>query len=179
MIDVVDRRVAVPSIDLDEPFELDDYTQHRLLNGLDDIGLTEQRGDAITTFEAESAHVSAVDRLSRVIRAATAADGPVLREIEIAAGARFATVGLDRRRRARPVHDRRARHVRGRRAQLGGDRRRRAPSSGYAVADVLDGCGHLEQVSVRPGASRAAASASALVDAVAHAGRPTTRDIRR
>ena len=29
-----------------------------------------------------------------MVRAATAADGPVLRDIEIAAGARFATVGL-------------------------------------------------------------------------------------
>ena len=52
VIDVVDRRVAVPAIDLDEPFELDDYTHHRLLNGLDDIGLTEQHVDEITGFEA-------------------------------------------------------------------------------------------------------------------------------
>ena len=40
VIDVVDRRVAVPAIDLDEPFELDDFPQYRLLEGLDDIGLT-------------------------------------------------------------------------------------------------------------------------------------------
>jgi 3-isopropylmalate/(R)-2-methylmalate dehydratase small subunit len=52
VIDVVDRRVAVPAIDLDEPFDLDDHTHHRLLNGLDDIGLTEQRADEITAFEA-------------------------------------------------------------------------------------------------------------------------------
>src|SRR5262249_56219759 len=45
VIDVVDRRVAVPAIDLDEPFELDDHTHHRLLHGLDDIGLTLQHGD--------------------------------------------------------------------------------------------------------------------------------------
>jgi 3-isopropylmalate/(R)-2-methylmalate dehydratase small subunit len=51
VIDVVDRRVAVPAIELDEPFELDDHTHHRLLHGLDDIGLTEQRVDAIATFE--------------------------------------------------------------------------------------------------------------------------------
>ena len=37
VIDVVDRRVAVPAIDLDEPFDLDDHTQHRLMHGLDDI----------------------------------------------------------------------------------------------------------------------------------------------
>jgi 3-isopropylmalate/(R)-2-methylmalate dehydratase small subunit len=52
VVDVVNRRVAVPSIDLDEPFELDDYTQHRLVNGLDDIGLTLQHADDIAAFEA-------------------------------------------------------------------------------------------------------------------------------
>ena len=52
VIDVVDRRVAVPALDLDEPFELDDHTHHRLLNGLDDIGLTEQRGDEIAAYES-------------------------------------------------------------------------------------------------------------------------------
>ena len=51
VIDVVDRRVAVPAIALDEPFALDDYTQHRLLEGLDDIGITETHRDDITTFE--------------------------------------------------------------------------------------------------------------------------------
>ena len=52
VVDVVDRRVAVPALDLDEPFELDDHTHHRLLNGLDDIGLTEQHVDAIERYEA-------------------------------------------------------------------------------------------------------------------------------
>ena len=52
VIDVVDRRVALPAIDLDEPFELDDFTHNRLLNGLDDIGLTEQHVDNITSFES-------------------------------------------------------------------------------------------------------------------------------
>ncbi len=52
VVDVVHRRVAVPAIGLDEPFDLDDYTQHRLVNGLDDIGLTEQHADAIGAFEA-------------------------------------------------------------------------------------------------------------------------------
>src|SRR5215468_5816583 len=52
VIDVVDRRVAVPAIDLDEPFELDDHTHHRLLHGLDDIGLTLQHGDAIGVYES-------------------------------------------------------------------------------------------------------------------------------
>ncbi|HEY3723914.1 MAG TPA: 3-isopropylmalate dehydratase small subunit [Acidimicrobiia bacterium] len=53
VVDVVDRRVAVPALDLDEPFELDDHTHHRLLHGLDDIGLTEQRTDEITAYERE------------------------------------------------------------------------------------------------------------------------------
>ncbi|MEP6623319.1 MAG: 3-isopropylmalate dehydratase small subunit [Acidimicrobiia bacterium] len=52
VIDVVDRRVAVPAIGLDEPFVLDEYTQHRLLEGLDDIGLTEKLVDVIGDFEA-------------------------------------------------------------------------------------------------------------------------------
>ena len=52
VIDVVDRRVAVPAIDLDEPFDLDDHTQHQLMHGLDDIGLTLQREDAIAQYEA-------------------------------------------------------------------------------------------------------------------------------
>ena len=52
VIDVVDRRVAVPAIGLDESFVLDDYTQHRLLEGLDDIGITETHRDDIATFES-------------------------------------------------------------------------------------------------------------------------------
>ena len=44
--------VAIPAIDLDEPFDLDDHTHHRLLHGLDDIGLTLQRGDEIAGYEA-------------------------------------------------------------------------------------------------------------------------------
>ncbi|QIK73370.1 3-isopropylmalate dehydratase small subunit [Propioniciclava coleopterorum] len=34
------------------PFAIDDYTRHRLLNGLDDIGLTLQHDDAIAAYEA-------------------------------------------------------------------------------------------------------------------------------
>src|SRR5262245_25864892 len=33
------------------PFEIDDYTRWRLLEGLDDIGLTLRHGDAITAYE--------------------------------------------------------------------------------------------------------------------------------
>jgi 3-isopropylmalate/(R)-2-methylmalate dehydratase small subunit len=52
VIDVVDRRVAVPAIDLDEPFDLTDFHHYRLLEGLDDIGLTLRHTAAIDAFEA-------------------------------------------------------------------------------------------------------------------------------
>jgi 3-isopropylmalate/(R)-2-methylmalate dehydratase small subunit len=52
VIDVVDRRVAVPAIDLDEPFELEDFHHYRLLEGLDDIGLTLRHADDITAYES-------------------------------------------------------------------------------------------------------------------------------
>ena len=49
---MVDRRVAVPAIDLDEPFDLTDFHHYRLLEGLDDIGLTLRHVDEIDAFEA-------------------------------------------------------------------------------------------------------------------------------
>jgi 3-isopropylmalate/(R)-2-methylmalate dehydratase small subunit len=52
VIDVVDRRVAVPAIDLDEPFDLEDFHHYRLLEGLDDIGLTLRHDDEIATYES-------------------------------------------------------------------------------------------------------------------------------
>lgn len=52
VVDVPDLEVRVPSIDLEEPFYLDDHHVHRLVNGLDDIGITEQYADDITAFEA-------------------------------------------------------------------------------------------------------------------------------
>ena len=55
VIDVENKRVAAPAIALDVPFELDDFTQHRLLNGLDDIGLTLKSADEITTYESDRA----------------------------------------------------------------------------------------------------------------------------
>src|SRR4051812_41483029 len=53
VVDVVDRRVAVPAIDLDEPFELEDFHQYRLLEGLDDIGISLRHESEITRFEAD------------------------------------------------------------------------------------------------------------------------------
>jgi 3-isopropylmalate/(R)-2-methylmalate dehydratase small subunit len=35
-----------------EPFPMDSSTQHRFLNGLDDIGITLANEDAITAYEA-------------------------------------------------------------------------------------------------------------------------------
>jgi 3-isopropylmalate/(R)-2-methylmalate dehydratase small subunit len=50
-IDVERRTVEVPSIGLDEPFPMDDATQHRFLDGLDDIGITLVHADEIADFE--------------------------------------------------------------------------------------------------------------------------------
>jgi 3-isopropylmalate/(R)-2-methylmalate dehydratase small subunit len=49
-VDLVARTVSVA--DLTVPFEIDDYVRWRLLEGLDDIGLTLRNEDAITAFEA-------------------------------------------------------------------------------------------------------------------------------
>jgi len=51
VVDVVDRRVAVPALDLDEPFDLSDFHHYRLLEGLDDIGLTLRLDDEIASYE--------------------------------------------------------------------------------------------------------------------------------
>ncbi|MEX1218356.1 MAG: 3-isopropylmalate dehydratase small subunit [Acidimicrobiales bacterium] len=51
-IDIATKRVSVPSLDIDTEFPLDNSTQNRFLNGLDDIGITLQHVDAITAFEA-------------------------------------------------------------------------------------------------------------------------------
>ncbi|MEI8001843.1 MAG: 3-isopropylmalate dehydratase small subunit [Actinomycetes bacterium] len=53
VVDVVDLRCMVPAIDLDEPFHLDAHHHHRLVNGLDDIGITLHFVDAIGAYEAQ------------------------------------------------------------------------------------------------------------------------------
>jgi 3-isopropylmalate/(R)-2-methylmalate dehydratase small subunit len=55
VVDVERRRVTAPAADVDEPFELDDFTQYRLLNGLDDIGLTMRHDDDIAAHESHRA----------------------------------------------------------------------------------------------------------------------------
>ena len=38
-------------------FDIDGFRKHCLLNGLDDIGVTMQKGDAISTFEKQTTGV--------------------------------------------------------------------------------------------------------------------------
>jgi 3-isopropylmalate/(R)-2-methylmalate dehydratase small subunit len=52
VVDVEARRFAVPAIGIDEPFELDDFTRHRLLEGLDDVGITLTHDAEIDSYEA-------------------------------------------------------------------------------------------------------------------------------
>lgn len=51
-IDVAARTLEAPAIDLCVDFPLDDSVQHRLLEGLDDIGLTLRQESDITSYEA-------------------------------------------------------------------------------------------------------------------------------
>ena len=53
VVDVAARTVAVPAADLTEPFELSDFAQWRLLEGLDDIALTLRHGTSIEEYEAD------------------------------------------------------------------------------------------------------------------------------
>jgi 3-isopropylmalate/(R)-2-methylmalate dehydratase small subunit len=50
-IDVERRTVSAPKIALETTFPIDDFTQYRLLNGLDDIGLTLRNDESIASFE--------------------------------------------------------------------------------------------------------------------------------
>lgn len=52
-VDVERRIVAAPSAGLEGPFALDDFTRWRLLEGLDDIGLTLRHEEAIAAYEAQ------------------------------------------------------------------------------------------------------------------------------
>ncbi len=51
-VDVEARQVRAPSAGIEAPFPLDDFTRWRLLEGLDDIGLTLRHEDAIAAYEA-------------------------------------------------------------------------------------------------------------------------------
>jgi 3-isopropylmalate/(R)-2-methylmalate dehydratase small subunit len=45
--------VEVPAAGFTESFPMDAPTQHRFLNGLDDIGITLSHADAISSFEKD------------------------------------------------------------------------------------------------------------------------------
>jgi 3-isopropylmalate/(R)-2-methylmalate dehydratase small subunit len=51
VVDVERRIVEVPAVGLTEPFPLDDATQHRFLEGLDDVGITLSHADDIDAYE--------------------------------------------------------------------------------------------------------------------------------
>jgi 3-isopropylmalate/(R)-2-methylmalate dehydratase small subunit len=52
-VDLPNKRVSLGDVDV--PFEIDAYTQWRLMEGLDDIGLTLRDESAITEFESRRA----------------------------------------------------------------------------------------------------------------------------
>ena len=52
LIDVAERWISAPAVGLEHEFPLDAFTQHRLLEGLDDIGLTLGHADKIAEFES-------------------------------------------------------------------------------------------------------------------------------
>jgi 3-isopropylmalate/(R)-2-methylmalate dehydratase small subunit len=51
-VDLETRTVSAPAAGIEAGFEIDDFTRFRLMNGLDDIGLTLQQDERITAFEA-------------------------------------------------------------------------------------------------------------------------------
>jgi len=51
VVDVAERSIGVPSAGLLAPFALPDYARWRLLEGLDDIGITLRHHDAIAAYE--------------------------------------------------------------------------------------------------------------------------------
>jgi 3-isopropylmalate/(R)-2-methylmalate dehydratase small subunit len=51
-IDVERLTVSAPAAGIDATFPMDDFTRHRLLEGLDDIGITLRHAGDIATHEA-------------------------------------------------------------------------------------------------------------------------------
>ncbi|HEX7166124.1 MAG TPA: 3-isopropylmalate dehydratase small subunit [Acidimicrobiales bacterium] len=52
VVDVETGRVYSEAAGIDVPYPMDEFTRHRLLEGLDDIGLTLRHADAIDAFES-------------------------------------------------------------------------------------------------------------------------------
>jgi 3-isopropylmalate/(R)-2-methylmalate dehydratase small subunit len=51
VVDLGRRAVLAEAAGITAPFEIDDYTRWRLMEGLDDIGLTLRHVDEVTAFE--------------------------------------------------------------------------------------------------------------------------------
>jgi 3-isopropylmalate/(R)-2-methylmalate dehydratase small subunit len=51
-VDMERLTVEVPAAGITESFPMDPQTQHRFLNGLDDVGITMTHADDITAFES-------------------------------------------------------------------------------------------------------------------------------
>lgn len=52
IVDVEKRTISAPAVGLEATFPLDDFTQHRFLEGLDDIGITMTHEPDVTAYEA-------------------------------------------------------------------------------------------------------------------------------
>ena len=53
IVDIETKTVFVPRLGMQASFPLDDFTQHRLMEGLDDIGLTMKHEPDISAYEAK------------------------------------------------------------------------------------------------------------------------------
>ena len=56
-IDLESQTIATTDGNWSRTFPVDPFVKHRLLNGLDDIGLTLQHSDAIDAFEDDRADI--------------------------------------------------------------------------------------------------------------------------
>lgn len=64
-VDIQNRTVSAPAVGLESTFPLDDFTRYRLLEGLDDIGLTLRNKGKITEFERQRpAYKPSVEKVS-------------------------------------------------------------------------------------------------------------------
>ena len=56
--------MSAPAAGIESTFPLDEFTRHRLLEGLDDIGLTLRNADAIASYETRRPRLDAHDRVT-------------------------------------------------------------------------------------------------------------------
>lgn len=68
VVDIESRTISAPAVGLTTSFPMDDFIRHRLMEGLDDIGLTLSHDDDISRFETtRPAWKPRVDRPARAI----------------------------------------------------------------------------------------------------------------